>query len=189
MDTLLKKIFKGIEIPEADLAEFGFNEHCYQAYYALAMLLQPKYILEIGTYRGYALIALAAGAKSIEYITSIDNEVMLKDSQDIAYLNLRKSGYKKPAILYKADSLGIEVQSTIEQTKFDFIHIDGKHTFDSAYADLHWSKQLLNIGGVILMHDYSNPEVKQATDKFLLETGLEGICLDSFYRKAVLISK
>ena len=52
---------------------------------------------------------------------------------------------------------------------FDFIYIDGNHTYESVLTDSHLALELLNKdGGLIIWHDFNNvPAVKTALDTLI----------------------
>ncbi len=52
-------------------------------------------------------------------------------------------------------------------SKFDFIYIDGWHTFDYTLIDFFYSDQLLNIGGTIVIDDVRHAGVKKCVSYIL----------------------
>lgn len=59
--------------------------------------------------------------------------------------------------------------------QFDFVYLDGDHTYEGVKADLAAWYPLVRSGGVFGGHDYDNtlvPGVKQAVDEFAAEKGL-----------------
>lgn len=59
----------------------------------------------------------------------------------------------------------------LKQTgKFDYIYIDGDHSYGGCMSDLQAAHTKLDSGGVIVCDDYGNPfGVRQAVDKFCKE--------------------
>lgn len=47
--------------------------------------------------------------------------------------------------------------------RFDFVYIDGWHTFDHVLLDLFFSDKLLKVGGTIAFNDVGMPAVRRAT--------------------------
>lgn len=135
-------------------------------YFHLGGVLKPKSILEIGTYIGRSIIWLTLGSRQVENIVCIDNESYQENTQKIAKQSLVDFGYTGDMKFIKADSITSDIIKKLN-TKFDFIHIDGDHTYEGCLNDLEKTKELLNKDGVILIHDYDFPNVKKAIDDFI----------------------
>lgn len=141
------------------------NDFIYQVYeefYQLACFLysfKPHNILEIGT-RGstFALFnKLATGQK-----IAVDlNEDVLKS---IYFLTLEKNCH-----FINGNSQNIEIFNKIQTIapKFDFIFIDGDHSYEGVKADFNLYKTLLSDRGYIGFHDID-------PNHFLLKTYAEG---------------
>lgn len=108
----------------------------------LSKLTQPKTILEIGTYTGYATLCLAEGLAENGIIHTIDRNEELFDFQ---YNYFSKSAYSKQIKQHLGDALAII--PTLD-TKFDLVFIDADKINYSNYFDLIISK--MNKGGIIL---------------------------------------
>jgi hypothetical protein len=65
------------------------------------------------------------------------------------YLNFReeRSSLALPALLR-------------EQRKFGLIYVDGSHSFDEVFVDLYFSVRLLEVGGIVLLDDSSDHDVR-----------------------------
>jgi len=50
------------------------------------------------------------------------------------------------------------------EAQFDFIFIDGWHTFDHTLLDCFYATRLLRVGGVLAIDDVSFPSVKRVVD-------------------------
>lgn len=50
------------------------------------------------------------------------------------------------------------------ESKFDFIFIDGWHTFDHTLVDCFYATRLLKVGGILVIDDVSWPSVKRVVD-------------------------
>jgi len=108
----------------------------------LAKLIQPKTILEIGTYTGYSALCLAEGMKTGGNLFTIDKNEELEDFQR-KYFNL--SSWGKQIHQYVGDALEIIPQLDKE---FDLVFIDADKQNYPNYFDLILPK--MNPGGVIL---------------------------------------
>lgn len=81
-------------------------------------LLQPKYILELGTYTGYATLCLAEGASDDAEIHTIE---VFDELEDFIKKHLHKSKLKEKIHLHIGDAL--EIIPTLSQ-QFDLVFID-----------------------------------------------------------------
>lgn len=108
----------------------------------ISKILQPKHILEIGTYTGYATLCLAEGLGEKGKITTLDNNPEMQ----VFYLPyFEKSGYKDKIKAVIADAVPY-LEETNEQ--FDFIFLDANKQKYKAYFEL--LVPLMPSGGVIL---------------------------------------
>lgn len=108
----------------------------------LSKVIQPKTILEIGTYTGYSAICLAEGLQEKGTLHTIDNNEELYDMQR-KYFN--KSGFGETIIQHTGDALQLIPKLDL---MFDLAFIDADKVNYSNYFDLIITK--MNKGGVIL---------------------------------------
>lgn len=135
------------------------NEYAFR--YALGRILRPHHVFEIGVRIGYSLVALLRGHPDIESITGVDVEGFIPNSNAIASNNLRVAGYEGKLKLHRLDSLTFVPGSSM----FDFIHVDGAHTYEAARHDMALSWRMLDPGGVMVVDDTTyHMEVKAACD-------------------------
>jgi hypothetical protein len=75
--------------------------------------------------------------------------------------------------IFKTDSANF--LKNIPNNFFDFIYIDGDHSFDGVYSDLTLSYEKLKLGGILSGHDYheSIGGVLPAVDRFFYEKKLK----------------
>ena len=108
----------------------------------ISKLIQPKNILEIGTFTGYSALCLAEGMHQSGTLFTIDkNEELESFSRE--YFD--KSPYKKQIKQMVGNAL--EIIPTIHE-KFDLVFIDADKSNYSNYFNLIIDK--MNSGGVIL---------------------------------------
>ncbi|WP_158839707.1 O-methyltransferase [Polaribacter sp. L3A8] len=108
----------------------------------ISKLIQPKNILEIGTYTGYSALSLAEGLASEGKIFTLDKNEELETLQNKYF---EKSGFRNQIIQYVGNA--IEIIPTIDE-KFDLIFIDADKSNYINYFHLIIDK--MNSGGVIL---------------------------------------
>ncbi len=108
----------------------------------ISKLIQPKSILEVGTYTGYSALCLAEGLQKKGVLHTIDHNEELENIQH-KYFNA--SAYKNQIKTYIGEAL--EIIPKIND-KFDLVFIDADKTNYSNYYNLIINK--MNKGGVIL---------------------------------------
>lgn len=108
----------------------------------ISKLVNPKYILEIGTYTGYSALCLAEGLQKNGTLHTIDKNEELVDFQKKYF---EKSPYKNQIKQYVGQAL--EIIPTID-AKFDLVFIDADKSNYSNY--FHAIINKMNKGGVIL---------------------------------------
>lgn len=108
----------------------------------ISKLVNPKHILEIGTYTGYSALCLAEGMQTDGALHTIDINEELMDFQR-KYFD--KSGYGRQIFQHLGDAL--EIIPKINKT-FDLVFIDADKENYSNYFNIIIEK--LNSGGIIL---------------------------------------
>ncbi|WP_440120579.1 O-methyltransferase [Tenacibaculum sp. Ill] len=108
----------------------------------ISKLIQPKSILEIGTYTGYSALCLAEGLSEEGKLYTIDKNEELEELQ---YKYFEKSDYKNQITQYVGNA--IDIIPTID-SKFDLVFIDADKSNYVNYFHLIIEK--MNKGGVIL---------------------------------------
>ena len=108
----------------------------------ISKIIQPKKVLEIGTYTGYSAICMAEGLRKGGIIHTIDKNEELEDLQNKYF---EKSGYKQQIKQYFGDALEI-IPSFRE--KFDLVFIEADKSNYPNYFHLIIDK--MNKGGIIL---------------------------------------
>lgn len=108
----------------------------------ISKLIQPKNILEIGTYTGYSALCLAEGLQKEGHLYTIDKNEELETLQQKYF---SKSEYGNQIHQYVGNALEIIPQIDI---KFDLVFIDADKSNYPNYFNLIIDK--MNSGGVIL---------------------------------------
>ncbi|AZJ33256.1 Predicted O-methyltransferase YrrM [Tenacibaculum mesophilum] len=108
----------------------------------ISKLIQPKSILEIGTYTGYSALCLAEGLSKDGMIHTIDKNEELEELQ---HKYFQQSDHKNQITQYVGNAL--DIIPTID-SKFDLVFIDADKSNYVNYFHLIIEK--MNKGGVIL---------------------------------------
>lgn len=108
----------------------------------ISKLIQPKNVLEIGTYTGYSAICIAEGLSSNGHIDTLDKNEELEDLQNSYF---EKSGYRNQISQHFGNAL--QIIPTLNK-KYDLVFIDADKSNYSNYFHLIIEK--MNPGGIIL---------------------------------------
>lgn len=125
----------------------------------ITKLIQPKNILEIGTYTGYSALCLAEGLDMDGKIFTIDKNEELETLQNKYF---EKSGYRNQIEQFVGNAL--DIIPTINQ-KIDLVFIDADKSNYINYFHLIIDK--MNSGGIILSDNvlWSGKVVEQLNPK------------------------
>lgn len=131
----------------------------------LVEMIEPKTILEIGTYTGYSAIAMAEGLPENGILTTIDTNVELEKMIDSFVC---KAELKNKIVQLTGNAL--EIIPTLKQS-FDLVFIDADKRNYKNYLDLVIDK--VNSGGYILTDNVLwSGKVTLPEDKMDLDTKL-----------------
>lgn len=108
----------------------------------ISKIIQPKNVLEIGTYTGYSALCIAEGIHEEGTIYTLDKNEELEDLQNKYF---ERSGYRDRIKQYFGNAL--EIIPGFEQ-KFDLVFIDADKSNYPNYFELIIDK--MNPGGIIL---------------------------------------
>lgn len=131
--------------------------------------------IEIGTAEGYTTHYLLEkipdltlyGIDPYEDYEDWDGKII--DHSEIGYKNIIKSTEKYNNYYHIRETSDNAVNS-LEDDTFDFIFIDGLHTYDQVLKDCKNYYPKLKNGGIFIGHDYNMiSDVKRAVDKFATE--------------------
>ena len=136
--------------------------------------VNPRRVLEIGTYDGNTTLNIAANISSDSKVVTIDLPPEGLEEESF-------TGKKNPEKFHMRQYLDTEEADKVNQIygdsaeldfsqlggPFDLIFIDGDHSRFYALNDTRKSLSVLNPGGVILWHDYEMQSVSSVLDSSL----------------------
>tara|TARA_B100001996_G_C18657143_1_gene591632 strand:+ start:1202 stop:1825 length:624 start_codon:yes stop_codon:yes gene_type:complete len=146
--------------------------------------VNPKKVLEIGSYEGAATSFIINNANDCEEIFCVDtweggveHEKMNAKSISMKHVEKRfdknieiaikevKSNVNIKKIKARSDDALINLLSEGKKNYFDFIYVDGSHQAPDVLLDAILSFRLLRVGGVIAFDDYLwNEELESGRD-------------------------
>ena len=146
----------------------GYGEDAFHAmWWMLLQEYQPKFVLEIGVYRGQVTSLISLIAKMSHYRCEVHGISPFSSAADgvssyrtnVDYLedtlaSSRLFGLPDPCFL-QALSTAAEAKAYIKERKWDLIYIDGNHDYDVVLADYETCRDGLAEGGVLVMDDSS----------------------------------
>ena len=110
--------------------------------------------LEIGSFKGWTSIAMCRIKKDLT-ITTIDPHYGIPQFPELnsseAEVNKNITSWK---LQNKIKHIKVSSQAFVTAEKFDFIFIDGDHTFEGVSFDFNKFFPNLKKGGIIAFHDY-----------------------------------
>lgn len=118
--------------------------------------------LEIGFAYGFSSMYICQALKDIH---SKNKHVIIDPFQKANYNNIGIYNMKQCPlnnyVLHEDLSEIILPQLLKKEKKFDFIYIDGLHTFENTLIDFYFCDKLLNINGIIIIDDFSWSSIKK----------------------------
>lgn len=132
--------------------------------YTLIFTLRPKRYLEIGTFQGGSALLVSAAMDALDW----DGKLICVDpAPKITPENWERIQHRATIIEgYSPDIL--EKASQVSGQPFDFVLIDGDHTYNGVMRDAVGVLPYVAKGGYLLFHDSLNEEVGAGIDDFLV---------------------
>lgn len=150
----------------------------------ISKIINPKNVLEIGTYSGYSTLCIAEGLATNGIIHTIDKNEELLEIQNKYF---EKSGYRNQIRQYTGNALEI---IPMIKVSFDMIFLDADKENYSNYLDI--VKTKLNKGGLLLTDNVlwhgkvlKSSKTKDETTK-LIDKFNKKLALDSNFKTAML---
>ena len=162
-----------------NLAYAPWGGHSYFAYDLVANT-KPKLIVELGTYKGNSLFAMAQAVKDLKLNTSLRAvDTWQGDAHSGFYGDEIWKTFNKALEHYKDldihphRMLFDQARDKFEDGSIDILHIDGLHTYEAVKHDLdNWSPKVKS-NGIVMFHDIA--ETGRDFGVYRLWEELEGV--------------
>lgn len=145
-------------------------------WHALVLLLQPRMVLETGTFKGYSTACIASALATLggdRRVITIDPAP--QDGQVWAGTSLESVVTLRRQM--SQDALPDLIRAG---TRFDMLVLDSDHHYDTIMTELLCYEPLLKVGGTILFHDSLFFDgVGAAVQQVLSNPRFQGLTLDS----------
>lgn len=133
--------------------------------------IKPEYVMELGFNMGHSAILIC---ESIMKLKSVDEEYRNKEVQfyifDICHHETVKPNFEILSTTYKGNINFVLIEGDSMDSipsffkdnniKFDFIEIDGNHSYDYVRADIMNSWNNLSTDGIIYVDDYRSSRIQ-----------------------------
>ncbi|MGE3342320.1 MAG: class I SAM-dependent methyltransferase [Vicinamibacterales bacterium] len=121
---------------------------------ALARDFKAERVLEVGVRFGYSAVAFIHGNSVREYV-GLDYDLYDPTSSTRSRENLDALRQQQhvDVTLLKVDTQSLDSLDLLGGRRFDFIHIDGDHSYEGALTDLRNFWNVLSVGGHMLVDD------------------------------------
>lgn len=113
----------------------------------LAQAVQPRRILELGSYRGHTAKAFLDNAPDAQ-LTAVD----IEPQHGEAY----RDGPLADRVDRRVGAIGPDVLPVEERGRYDLVFVDADHRRDAAAHDTDVALEMVSDDGMVLWHDYSN---------------------------------
>jgi hypothetical protein len=195
MNEINKSIYNNLELLPEDLQGWNGNSKVFQK---LIDSVNPKVIIEVGTWKGLSAITMAEHVKHTNKSTKIycvdtwlgaiefwsshkstpERDLLLKNGYPNIYYQFLSN-----VVHRKVEDIIIPFPNTSyigylyfqsQNIKADMIYIDASHDEFDVYNDIKHYMRILNTNGVIFGDDYTSwGGVKAAVDRYSYENDLD----------------
>lgn len=145
-----------------DSYDYVWSKNCFEWYWALGKVINPKTFLEIGVRFGFSFLPTIQTSANLEYALGWDLETY--GNNTIARENIGE--YYKGNAKWEILKINSQEQTELPQY-FDLVSIDGCHDYDCKIHDL---KLCIGKCGYAIIDDYDyHNDVRRGVDFFLNE--------------------
>ncbi len=127
--------------------------------------LSIKKTLEISSNYGFSALHVCSATKDRPGAHHTIIDPIQTARGDRTYIqNLSEAGIAGFHLVEKRSEFALPELAQTQMGQFDFIFLDGWHTFDHSLLDCHYATRLLRVGGYLVVGDLSVPSVLHVVD-------------------------
>lgn len=129
--------------------------------------LNVRKTLEIGCAYGLSSLHICEalhGRENAEHI--LVDPFQHTQWESVGIINLEKAGIDFFKLIETKSEFALPRLAEQEENQFDFIFVDGWHTFDHTLVDCFYANRLLRVGGYLVIDDVNMPSVRRVADFF-----------------------
>jgi predicted O-methyltransferase YrrM len=141
----------------------------------LILTLRPQATVDWGLGDGAVSMTIALSKKQAgltERHLTLD-PFQREIANGVGLIELEKHGIKADVEFLEQRSEGFLIRARDEERQFDFIFIDGDHSFGGKVTDAHLADQVLKPGGAICFHDSLFVSTAAAIEYLICDRGYE----------------
>jgi predicted O-methyltransferase YrrM len=166
VDELLRDIFSSGEVADAAGQKYKLHSGISrEAGERIASVIRERgysRTLEIGCAYGLSSLYISKGLSQATHPShTIIDAFQSGDWHGVGLANLARAGVTIHHLIEKPSEIALP-QMVADGCEFDFIFIDGWHTFDHTLVDFFYSNRLLRVGGVVAIDDFWLAPVNRA---------------------------
>ena len=132
----------------------------------LCISLKSKRTLEVGLAFGSSALTFAQCHADLGRAPSGQHVAMdpfQQDMRDAGLAQLQRAGQSDYVAFFREPSHQVLPRLLEGPDRFDLCFIDGSHLFEDCFLDAFYCARLLNVGGVVVFDDASDPHVAKVT--------------------------
>lgn len=124
--------------------------------------------LEVGCAFGLSSLHICAGLTQRESAShTIIDPFQSSNWDSVGVRTLRELGVDFFDLVEQKSEIALPALLAKNEASYDFVFVDGWHTFDHALMDCFYSTRLLKVGGYLVIDDVTFPSVRRVVDYLL----------------------
>lgn len=163
----MKLPWREVGIPGAPEGELVSTSLTLTETKALQILAADRRVLEIGSAHGYSAISMALVGARVFAVDPHGGEVA--SSLEEMRANIERFNVQGRVVMALGRSQLVLPMLAVVGAKFDLVFVDGDHSESAVKTDVALASTLLEDGGVVACHDYSEescPGVQAALERW-----------------------
>ena len=172
MNPIIEEIYQnktsitidGREIPLTSAISRAGGEYLFNK---IKNNLRSKKTLEVGCAHGLSSLYICEALKDRKdgHHTIID-PFQTKGWQGVGITSLKRAGFENFTLMEELSEIALPSLLKEHEGTYDFIFIDGWHTFDHLMIDCFYASRLLKVGGLMAVDDTNHAAVAKAIKYF-----------------------